>query len=80
MVTTETVYSVVKDAANVNVILPGGASVDRQSVDDSGDFYLLQRFSAKWSTFVDVQSLEDVVEGDKLTLTLQVNNQNWRCS
>lgn len=66
-VTAETLYSAVKDAANVDVVLPGA---DQQS---GGDLYLLQRFSEKWSTFVDVKSLDDVKESDRLTLTLYVS-------
>lgn len=31
--------------------------------------FILQRFSSKWNTFVDVHNAEDVANGDRLTVT-----------
>ena len=30
--------------------------------------YILQRFSSKWNTFVDVDKAEDILNGDRLTV------------
>ena len=80
LVTTETVHSVIKAAANVEVLQPGAPPGDQpQSVEERlGDVYILQRFSTKWSNFVDVQRVEDVTEGDRLTLTVQVFSGSGR--
>jgi len=36
-----------------------------------GTGYLLQKWSSKWETYVDVGSVDEVVNGDKLTVVLQ---------
>ena len=33
--------------------------------------YILQRWSEKWNSFVDVTDMDQVVEGDRLTITMQ---------
>ena len=33
--------------------------------------YILQRWDAKWNTYVDVSDIEQVVNGDRLICTLQ---------
>ena len=70
MVSTEMVYSMVKDAAKVNVVSRDGAPTDMLSefVDESGNVYLLHHFSVRWGIFVEVQSVENVGDGDRLTL------------
>ncbi len=36
--------------------------------EDAQAYYLLQRWSSKWATYVDVIDASDVVSGDKLTV------------
>lgn len=71
VVTSATLYGVVENAAKV-AIAP--SPVGRPGVGvraQEADFYILQRFSDKWSAFVNLQKAEDVVEGDRVTLSLR---------
>ncbi len=36
--------------------------------DEERTYYLLQRWSAKWETYVDVQDVAEVASGDKITV------------
>jgi hypothetical protein len=37
--------------------------------ETSSRAFILQRFSSKWNTFVDVNNAEDIANGDRLTVT-----------
>ena len=72
-VTPKTVQSAVEDAAKVKVARVAESGAVDTDVEDTGDNYILQRFSSKWSSFVDVCNFEEVKDGDRLTLTLKVH-------
>ena len=42
--------------------------LDDEEEDDDGSPYILQRWSDKWHSYVDVSHIADILNGDKLKL------------
>ena len=66
-VTYETALSVLMEAAKVNICKPGS-----MPPESDAELYFLQRFSEKWSTFVDIKCVNELKDGDRVTLSLKV--------
>lgn len=45
----------------------GLSSEEKNDIKDK-EVFLLQRWSTKWQTFVDVSATEEIISGDKLTV------------
>ena len=62
-----------KDACLLPLSASGTDSVSGSATSGKQRF-ILQRWSSKWSTYVDVSSLSELESGDKLTVVLQPTN------
>ncbi len=70
VVTSATLFATVENIANVTIASPVD-HIDGIPAETQGDSYILQRFSDKWSAFVDVRKADDVLDGDRVTLALR---------
>ena len=66
-VTRETALDVLQEASKVRIAM----HAEQQS---EVPMFILQRFSTKWTNFVDVQDVSEIQEGDRLTLALRVSH------
>ena len=46
-------------------LLPPGMSLGETASSSKKSFFLLQRWSLKWNAFIDVQSVDNINDGDK---------------
>ena len=49
-------------------LLPPGMNLSDVASSSKKSFFLLQRWSQKWNAFIDVASVEDVKDADKITV------------
>ena len=72
VVTEDTLFSLVEQElsilGDVALLPPGFSSVDLPGT--SKQFYILQRWSDKWSAYVDVKLTAEVIAGDHLKVVL----------
>lgn len=47
------------------------ASVDLRTIDNSGEVYLLQKWSPQWGCYLDVNRASDINDGDKLAVVMK---------
>ena len=73
------VYVIERELANVgkNGIL-AYFSCERGHQSLTKDVYILQRWALKWETYVDVTDLEQIKDGDRLTVIRQEQSQEDR--
>ena len=68
---TGNVLEEISNALGKTVVLAKAESSQPKSTSPTCAEYLLQRWSGKWDTYVDVDNLSEITDGDRLTVILK---------